>query len=419
MKRRWFCIALILSVVLLAACGGGDSGESSAADTQPAQTTTEAAPESTPQESTAPATAELPEYTAADYVSLDSYTGMDVEVSDGVVTDEEFEMLLQQLVEAFKTTEQITDRETKEGDTINFDYSGAIDGVTFDGGTAKNQTTTLGNGGFIDGFEEGLIGKPCGEEFVVDAYFPDNYGNEELDGKTAQFTMKINYIVGEEIIPELDDDFVKGLEDYTCGTVEEFKTVYREELNEQKSAFMEEQDKNRMWMNLINQAVYSGYPDGYVEGYVQDVETNYTSMAAAYGFTLEELIVGMYNMDMETFNQEVKEQAQLQVKSEVLCRYIADLEGITVTEEEYLAMVQEYMDSFGYEDMTSFVNAYGVDDVERQGHLDALLKKVIDFCFENANKVPAAETEPESADAESAGETTAAETTAEETTAAR
>lgn len=422
MKRKWFCIALILGVVLLAACGGSDNGESGTAATEAAQTTegsSEAAPEPTQPESTAPGTAELPEYTAADYVSLDSYTGMEVEVSDGEVTDEEFEMLLQQLVDAFKTTEKITDRETKEGDTINFDYSGAIDGVAFDGGTAQNQTTTLGNGGFIDGFEEGLIGKPCGEEFVVDAYFPDNYGREELDGKTAQFTMKINYIVGEEIIPELDDDFVKGLEDYTCGTVEEFKTVYREELNEQKSSFMEEQDKNTMWMNLINQASYSGYPDGYVDSYVQDMVTSYTSMAAAYGFTLEDFVVGMYNMDMDSFNQEVREQAELQVKSDVLCHYIADREGLTVTEEEYLAMVQEYMESFNYDDMTSFVNDYGVDNVESQGHADALLKKVIDFCFESANKVPAAETEPESIDGESAAETTSEETTAEETTAAR
>ena len=72
---------------------------------------------------------------------------------------------------------------SEEGDTINFDYSGSIDGQIFEGGTATGQTATLGNGGWIDGFEEGLIGKPCGEEFTIEAYFPDDYSNAELSGQ--------------------------------------------------------------------------------------------------------------------------------------------------------------------------------------------------------------------------------------------
>ena len=284
MRRRWFCMILALSLILLtAACGGSPAESTAAAGTTAAETTAAEADAPTEPESTAPSIAELPEYNAADYVSLDSYTGMDVEEEDGEVTDEEFDEILNQLLQSFATTEQITDRETKEGDTINFDYSGAIDGVVFQGGTAAGQTTTLGQGGWIDGFEEGLIGKPCGEEFVVDAYFPDNYGSEELNGKTAQFTMKINYIAGEEIVPELTDEFVKGLESYTCGTVEEFKTVYRAELNEQKSSFMKEQAQNAMWTDLINRAVYSGYPEGYIDAYVQDMMASYTGMASMYG----------------------------------------------------------------------------------------------------------------------------------------
>lgn len=416
MKRRWLGITLALCAALFgAACGGAGNGETGMAGTTAAateaDTTAPAASESAAEpESTVPGVAELPEYNAADYVSLEQYTGMDVEVQDGVVTDEEFEQILQQLLQGFATPEQITDRETKEGDTINFDYSGAIDGVTFQGGTATGQTTTLGAGGWIDGFEEGLIGKPCGEEFVVDAFFPDNYGNEELNGKTAQFTMKINYIEGEKIVPELTDEFVKGLEDYTCGTVEEFKTVYRAELDEQKSSYMEEEAKNAMWAGLIEKASYSGYPEGYLEAYIQDMIASYTGMASAYGYGLEEFVEGMYGYDMETFNGLVKEQAEQQIKSDLLYHYIADQEGITVSEEDYLAMVQEYMEYYNYDDMTSFVNAYGVENVERQGHADALLTNVMNFCYESANKVPAPS--EAASEAESQEETTAAETTA-------
>lgn len=396
MKRKWFGIALVMSMLLTLTACGNDNKETTAAPAGSGETASSGSTE----ESTEAPVAELPEYNAADYVSLDNYVGVEVEVKDSVVTGEEFEAALADLLKESATVEEITDRETQTGDTICVSYSGAIDGEKFEGGTTSEpQFITLGNGGFIDGFEEGMIGKPCGEEFVVDARFPDEYpNNPALEGKTAQFTTTIHYIKGETILPELTDEFVKGLENYTVGTVEEFRDVFMQELSERKAAYMENQAKNSLWAALLENAEFNGFPEGYVDAYTQDMIMSYTAQASAYGFSLEDFIQGMYGMDMEMFQATVKESAEMQVKTEILYQYIAEKENITVSEEDYLAMVQEYMAYYNFDDMTKFVNTFGVENVEKQGHADALFQNVSQFCYDHAVKVPAAQIETGAAD---------------------
>ncbi len=385
MKCKWLAIALAMGVcVSLVGCGSED------------KTTTEAL--TTQEETTAGMTVmDLPDFNAADFVGKIDYKGIEVTVANKTVTDAEFEQALQMFLEDYGTVQQITDRVTAEGDTIVFDYSGAVDGKVFEGGTATNQTTELdlSSKNWIDGFEEGLIGKACGEEFVVDCYFPENYGKEELNGKTAQFTMKIHYIKGELILPELTDDFVKGLEDYTVGTVEEFKTVLREELSQQKADYMDNAAMDEVWGTLLENTEFKGYPENYVETYVQDMMNNYAYSAAMYNMSMEDF-AGIYGMSLTEFEELVQQMAEEQVKTEILYKYIGQAENMTVTEEEYLEVVKGYMDYYKYEDMTSFVNDYGVDIVEKQGNADALMQKVMKFCYDNAVKTEAPpETEAE------------------------
>ena len=392
MMRKWLAIVLAMSMMMSMAGCGSQNDETTAAQAGEEETTAGVS------------ILDLPEYVASDYVELESYVGVEVEVPNKTVTDDEFAEAIQMLLEEYGEYEQITDRVTAEGDTIVFDYSGAIDGVVFDGGTATYQETTLGEGGWIDGFEEGLIGAAIGEEFVVDTYFPDPYeNNPDLAGKTAQFTMKIHYIVGDMIVPELTDDFVQGLEGYTVSTVDEFKSVYYEELSEQKAAYMDETAMNEVFTTLLAEAEFTSYPKDYVETYTQDMLNSYESMALMYGMTLEDF-ASMYGMTLEDFQAEIQYMAEEQVKVEVLYQYIAEKEGIEVTEDEYMAMVQEYMEYYGYTDMTSFVNDYGVEAVEQQGYADALLEKVLKFCYENAVKTEAPlETEAEETTAPAEG----------------
>ena len=377
MKRKWLAIALAMSVIMSMAGCGSQNTETTAAGTKEEETTA------------GMTVMDLPEYVASEYVKLDKYTGVEVEVPNKTVTDKEFEEAIQMLLEEYGENEQITDRVTAEGDTIIFDYSGAIDGVAFAGGTATKQETTLGQGGWIDGFEEGLIGATVGEEFVVDCKFPDPYqNNPDLAGKTAQFTLKVHYIVGELIVPELTDDFVKGLEGYTVSTVAEFKDVYYKELSQQKAAYVDDIAKNEVFSTLLVEAEFTGFPKDYVETYTMDMMNSYAYSASMYGMTLEDF-ASMYQMTMDEFEAEVQMMAEQQIKVEILYQYIAEKEAMEVTEDEYMAIVQGYMEYYGYTDMTSFVNDYGVENVEKQGHADALLEKVMQFCYDNAVKTEA------------------------------
>ncbi len=386
MKCKWLAIALAMSVMMSMAGCGSQNNETTAAQTDEAEETTAAM-----------TIMDLPDYNAADYVTKAEYTGVEVTVNNKTVTDDEFEEAIQMLLESYGEVVQITDRVTAEGDTIVFDYSGAVDGVVFDGGTAPNQRTTLdlSDKNWITGFEEGLIGKPCGEEFVVDTYFPEDYGVDELNGKTAQFTMKIHYIEGELIVPELNDEFVKGLEDYKVGTVEEFKDAYYKDLSEQKATYMDSVAMEEVWASILAKTEISGYPENYVETYMQDMLNSYAYSAAMYGMTLADF-AGMYGMTLEDFEATVQEMAEEQVKLEIVYKYIAEKEGIEATEEEYMEVVKEYMEVYNYTDMTSFVNDYGVDVVEKQGYADATLYKVKQFCYEKAVKTeaPLEETTP-------------------------
>ena len=128
----------------------------------------------------------------------------------------------------------VEDRAAENGDTVVIDFDGSVDGVPFDGGKAENYNLRLGDGNFIPGFEEAVVGHNIGEEFVIDVTFPEDYHAEELKGKEAQFAIKVHEIKTKEL-PELDDDFVKDVSEKD--TVDE----YKEEIKEKVAKRLEEE----------------------------------------------------------------------------------------------------------------------------------------------------------------------------------
>jgi trigger factor len=100
------------------------------------------------------------------------------------------------------------ERSAKEGDSVNINFEGFIDGKAFEGGKAENHDLELGSKGFIEGFEDGLIGKSAGDDVTLDLKFPDEYGNEELKGKQTEFKVKVN-LVNESVLPEINEAFME------------------------------------------------------------------------------------------------------------------------------------------------------------------------------------------------------------------
>ncbi|MBQ3800210.1 MAG: trigger factor [Treponema sp.] len=153
-------------------------------------------------------------------VELGKYKGIKVEPVDTAVTDDEVEEEIKKELEKSARQIEVTDRAAKKDDNVLIDYSGSVDGVKFDGGTAEDQHLVLGSHSFIDGFEDQIEGHSIGDEFDVNVTFPEQYHEKSLAGKPAVFAVKLKGIT-EKQIPELDDDFVSDVSEFE--SVAEYK----------------------------------------------------------------------------------------------------------------------------------------------------------------------------------------------------
>ena len=228
MKKTIIALALCISMALpLAACGNKESADESS--------TTAAAGESEVQSEsggeTETETEEDPyiyafEYDLTDYVKLCDYKGLEYTAADTSVTEEEVQSYIDYILDASASNEQIKDRAAADGDTVNINFKGTIDGKEFSGGSAEDYELTLGSGSFIDDFETQLIGHHPGEQVTVNVTFPDPYeSNPDYAGKEASFAVTINGIYE---LPVFDDAFVKANLSENAQTVEEYKQYLKD-----------------------------------------------------------------------------------------------------------------------------------------------------------------------------------------------
>ena len=148
--------------------------------------------------------------TALDYVTLPDTESFTLSDDATTVSDSDIDNYISNnILSNYKTTNEITNRAAENGDTVNIDFAGSIDGVAFDGGTGSDYDLTLGSGTFIDGFEDQIVGHMPGETFDVNVTFPDDYQATNLAGKDAVFATTLNYI-NEDVTPDLTDDWVSS-----------------------------------------------------------------------------------------------------------------------------------------------------------------------------------------------------------------
>ena len=180
-----------------------------------------------------------------------------------------------------------------DGDSVNIDYVGSVDGVEFEGGTTNGAGTTviIGTTKYIDDFLEQLIGHKPGETVQVEVTFPEDYGKEELNGKDAVFVTKINYIEGEDVLPEFNDAFVveNFQTDYGWNNAEEMKEGIRSDL--QESA-----ETEFLWDYMTKNAKISELPETVLDYEKKVMVQQYTSSAANYGLDLATFINMQYGV---------------------------------------------------------------------------------------------------------------------------
>ena len=276
----------------------------------------------------------------------------------------------------------------ENGDTVDIDFEGFVDGKAFEGGKAEHYALVLGSGSFIPGFEDQVVGHSAGEEFDVNVKFPEEYGAAELAGKDATFKIKLHEVKYKEL-PALDDDFAKDVSEYD--TLDELKDSIRNNIKTN----LDKQAEQKVENDLIDQVIANmkaDIPDAMVDSRIDELVQDFEYRISQQGLKLADYLKYM-GMNIEQFRAQFKEQADKQVKMRLAMEAIVAKEGITASDEEFEEEVKRIADAYKMEadKVKSIVDAAAVK-------ADLAINKAIDFVKEKANVVTAEPKEEEKQD---------------------
>ncbi|HLR08544.1 MAG TPA: trigger factor [Bacillota bacterium] len=310
-------------------------------------------------------------------VSLGEYKGLEVEEQDTTVTDDDVDEELERLQEQHAELIIKENGTVADGDTVVIDFEGFVDGEAFEGGKAENHSLEIGSGQFIPGFEEQLIGKQSGDETEINVTFPDDYHAEELAGKKALFKVKIHEVKAKEL-PELDDEFAKDVDD-EVETLDELKTKLKEELQKQSEQAAENEKRETLIEKASNNAEVD-IPDVMIESELDRMVQEFEQRLQMQGLT-KEMYFQFSGQDEDALKEQMREDAEKRVKTNLTLEAIAKAEDIEATDDD----VNEEL-----ENMASQYNME-VDQLKQMlgGNTDAIkedlkLKKTIDYLVEHS-----------------------------------
>ena len=275
-------------------------------------------------------------------VVLGDYKGIEVKKDAVKVSASEVDHEISHLAEKQARFVEVTDRPAKEGDLTNIDYSGSVDGVKFEGGTAQDQELTLGSHMFIEGFEEQVVGMNIGEEKDINVTFPKPYHSKDLEGKPAVFHVKLLGI-REKVLPEINDEFAYNASEFE--TLKDLKADIKAKLTEEKQKQAEAKLENELISAIVKNAkveVPHSMVDSQIDHEIQDM-----SQRLAYqGLKFDQYLEYM-GTTMENFRASRHEEAEKAVKTSLVMEEIIKQEKIEVTKEDIDAKLEEIAKASG------------------------------------------------------------------------
>ena len=306
-------------------------------------------------------------------VELGAYKGLKAEKEDTAVTDEEVEAEIKNLLERNSRLVTVEDRAVEKGDITDINFEGFVDGVAFDGGKGENFDLEIGSGQFIPGFEDQIIGKNSGEEFDVNVTFPTEY-TPELAGKDATFKVKVNEIKAKEY-PELDDEFAKDVSEFD--TLDELKADIKAKIGESK----EQRSKDAFESALLKQVcegVKAEIPQVMIDDKAQEMKQQTEQQMAQQGLQLEMYLQYM-GLPMEKYMEDLKAQADIQVKTRLALEKIVEVEAIEATDADVDAEFAKYAEMYkmDVDTLKKFINP---EELKK----DLAISKAVDFIIDNA-----------------------------------
>ena len=269
-------------------------------------------------------------------VVLGEYKGISFKKNEYNVEDAEIEDELKRLQERNSRMVEIKDRAVEDGDSVIIDYSGSVDGVKFEGGTAKQQTLVIGSKTFIPGFEDQIIGMNIGDEKDINVKFPEEYHAENLKGKDAVFAIKLHEIKKKEL-PELTDDFIK--EAVGSESVDAYKAETKERLAKQNSDRAERELEDAIVKKITENADVE-ICDALIENQIDRMVQEMDYRLSYQGLKLDDYLKYM-NKSMEEFRKGYEEQAKDIVKSQLVIEKLIEVENIETTDADVEARVEE------------------------------------------------------------------------------
>lgn len=318
------------------------------------------------------------EVTVKPEVELGDYKSIEIEKVEYNVTNEDVEKQLQSIQDANARIIDASDRETKEGDLLTIDYEGFIDGEPFEGGTAENQTIEIGEKKFIPGFEEQLVGKKKGDNVEVKVTFPEDYFEESLSGKEAIFKVTINDVKQKEL-PKLDDEFAIDVSEFD--TLDELKKDIKEKLEEETK----NKEKIEKEGKVIEKAVELSkvdIPEVMIDNQIENELRQFEYQLQMQGLNMEQYYQ-FSNTTEEDLRENIKPNAEIQVKTNLVLDEISKVEEIEVSDEEIDTELEKMAKEYNQEDIEKFIEDMKKGDLE---HIKSgiVRDKTIEMLLDNA-----------------------------------
>ncbi len=237
---------------------------------------------------------------------------------------------------------EITDRAVIEGDTVNIDFSGMIDGVKFEGGTAEKQDLVIGSNTFIPGFEAQIVGMNISEERNIKVAFPADYGAAQLAGKDAIFAVKVNSIKVKKL-PELDDEFAKDVSEFD--TLDEYKSSITAKLKDEAEKKAKYATEGKIIEALL-EANPIELPEKYVESLVDQKIEEFKSMLKQQRIEFDKYLEYVGEKE-ENMRAHYKDETVKKEKVRMLLAEIIKAESINLTAEEIDAEIAKGAEKVG------------------------------------------------------------------------
>ena len=310
-------------------------------------------------------------------VTLGEYEGVAVEKNVEKVTDEAVDARIQNDVERASTTQDVTDRAVENGDIVNLDYAGSVDGVAFEGGTAQGQSLTIGSGMFIPGFEEQMVGMNIGEERDLSVKFPEQYHADNLAGKDAVFHVKVNGIQ-TKVRPELDDDFAADVSEFD--TFEAYKANIVADL-EKNAADRAEANLEDALVQKVVDAADCDIPDAMIQDEITTMLREMEMRMMYQGIRFEDYLK-YTGQTLDQVRENYKPEAANRVKTQLVLEAVAKAENIVPTDEDVDEAIADQAKRVN-RDVEEFKASLSEQQKEYLKET-AGIKKVIDFLKANA-----------------------------------